>query len=165
VLGICGGYQMLGLRIVDQVESASGEVAGLRWLDVETHFGTTKITRQRQGAALGQRLTGYEIHHGRQHPGAAAGPWVELRDRFGVEPDGASDPGGQVRGTSLHGLFEQDLFRSAFLEDLARRRGRGFVPAGISFAAVRQAHFDRLADLLDAHLDLSAVERIIAEGA
>lgn len=165
VLGICGGYQMLGRRIVDGVESGCGDAAGLGWLDVDTHFGVTKVTRQRDGTALGQRVTGYEIHHGRERPGPAARPWVALRDRAGTGPEGGSDAGGRVRGTSLHGLFEQDLFRSAFLKDVARQRGRRFVPAGISFAAVRQAHFDRLADLLEAHLDLAAVERIIAEGA
>lgn len=164
VLGICGGYQMLGRRIVDRVESGCGDVAGLGWLDVDTHFGVTKVSRQRQGNALGRRLTGYQIHHGRQRPGPAARPWVELRDRFGTETEGASDSSGQVKGTSLHGLFEQDLFRSAFLEELSRRRGRSFAPTGASFASVRQAHFDRLADLLEAHLDLAAVERILAEG-
>jgi adenosylcobyric acid synthase len=165
ILGICGGYQMLGRRIVDRVESGCGEVEGLGWLDVDTRFGVTKVTRQRQGTALGERVTGYEIHHGRERPGPTARPWVALHDRFGVEPEGASDPSGQVRGTSLHGLFERDRFRTAFLEDLSRRRGRDFEDGGISFDVVRQAHLDRLADLLEAHLDLAAVERIIAGGA
>jgi adenosylcobyric acid synthase len=164
VLGICGGYQMLGGRIVDRVESGRGDVQGLGWLDVDTRFGATKVTRQRLGTALGEPVTGYEIHHGRQRPGPSARPWVELRDGVGMEPEGASDPSSQVRGTSLHGLFEQDRFRAAFLEELSRRRGRGFVPARRSFAAVRQAHFDRLADLLESHLDLAALERIIGEG-
>jgi adenosylcobyric acid synthase len=165
ILGICGGYQMLGGRIVDRVESGCGDGQGLGWLDVDTRFGVTKVTRQRHGTALGEPVTGYEIHHGRHRSGPSARPWVELRGRFGMEAEGASDPSSQVRGTSLHGLFEQDRFRAAFLEELSRRRGRGFVPAGTSFDAIRQAHFDRLADLLEEHLDLVALERIIVEGA
>jgi adenosylcobyric acid synthase len=164
VLGICGGYQMLGGRVVDGVESGCGDGQGLGWLDVDTRFHVTKVTRRRDGTALGERVTGFEIHHGRQHPGPSARPWVELRDPPGIEPEGASDSSAQVRGTSLHGLFEQDRFRAAFLEEVSRRRGRGFVPARGSFASVRNTHFDRLADLLERHLDLAAVERIISEG-
>src|SRR5205807_1511422 len=60
-------------------------------------------------------------------------------------------------GTSLHGLFEEDGFRAAFLTEVGRRRGKTFVPAGVSFAAARDAQFDRLADLIEANLDLDAV--------
>lgn len=61
------------------------------------------MARQRQGTALGQQVTGYEIHQGRQRPGPAARPWVELRDRFGTEPEGASDSGDQVKGPACTG--------------------------------------------------------------
>src|SRR5207245_1600646 len=64
ILGVCGGYQMLGRRIVDEVESGRGDVAALGWLDVETVFAPEKTTRQRRGHAMGQHVTGYEIHHG-----------------------------------------------------------------------------------------------------
>ncbi len=67
-------------------------------------------------------------------------------------------------GTSLHGLFERDGFRAAFLTEVGRRAGKTFVPAGVSFAAARDAQFERLADLLEAHLDLAAVDALI-EGA
>ncbi len=66
-------------------------------------------------------------------------------------------------GTNLHGLFEEDGFRGAFLAEVARRRGKEFVPAGVSFGAAREAQFDRLADLLEAHLDTDAVCRIIEQ--
>jgi adenosylcobyric acid synthase len=65
----------------------------------------------------------------------------------------------------LHGLFEQDGFRAAFLTEVGRRRDKTFVPAGVSFAAAREAQFDRLADLLEAHLDMAAVDALIKEGA
>jgi adenosylcobyric acid synthase len=157
VMGVCGGYQMLGRRIVDDVESARGEVDGLGWLDVETTFAPDKVTRQRRGHAMGQRVTGYEIHHGVTTRGPNAHGWVHLDDVHGIGDDGAVDTDGRMVGTSLHGLFEEDGFRAAFLTEVGRRRDRTFVSAGVSFAAARDAQFDRLADLLEAHVDLRAV--------
>ena len=164
VLGICGGYQMLGRTIDDGVESGTGEVEGLGWLDVKTVFAPTKVTRQRRGRAVGpglagQRVSGYEIHHGRV---AGGDSWIELDDAYGREPEGAVE--GNVFGTTLHGLFEDDGFRSGFLAEVARRRGRRFEPSGVSFAAAREAQIDRLADVLEAHLDLAAVEALITQG-
>jgi adenosylcobyric acid synthase len=157
LLGVCGGYQMLGRRIVDNVESGRGDIEGLGWLDVETTFVPDKVTRQRRGHAMGQRVTGYEIHHGVTTRGAGAAGWVHLDDVHGSEDDGAVDRDGRALGTSLHGLFEEDGFRAAFLTEVGRRRDKMFVPAGVSFAAAREAQFDRLADLIEANLDLDAV--------
>ena len=207
VLGICGGYQMLGHHIDDAVESGTGMVEGLGWLPVETRFEVTKVTRQRQGSAYGHALSGYQIHHGRTGPclhgqqaglclpdrqagpclhgrqagprldGQGAGPrldgegagtprpWIALDDAWGTEPDGAVSSDGQVIGTTLHGLFESDAFRSAFLVEVARRAGKAFTPSEVSFHGERLALFDRLADLLEAHLDMAAIDALIAEGA
>ena len=136
VLGICGGYQMLGRTIIDPVESGRS-VDGLGWLPVDTTFEPVKTTRQRRGRALGQRITGYEIHHGRTTPSrdepgfwsitcsidqVIDQKWVYLDDAYGSGGEGVSTGG--VRGTNLHGLFEQDGFRQAFLADLAARRGK-----------------------------------------
>ena len=157
VLGICGGYQMMGTAITDDVESGRGAVEGLGWLDADTVFEPTKVTRQRRGRALGRRVTGYQIHHGRT---TGRGPaWIELDDAYGAGPEGCAD--GPWWGTSLHGLLEADGVRAAFLELVACRRHRRWVPAGVSFAAAREAQWDRLADALEAHLDLAAVERLI----
>jgi adenosylcobyric acid synthase len=144
VLGVCGGYQMLGRRIVDDVESGAGTVEGLGWLDVETTFLPDKVTARRRGTALGCDVTGYEIHHGRVRGGT---PWLDLDG----EPEGSTD-GGRVWGTSLHGLFESDAFRAAFLG----------ITASSSFAAAREAQLDAVADHLEAHLDLAAIERLVA---
>src|SRR4051794_5685452 len=144
VLGVCGGYQMLGTRIVDDVEAACGTVDGLGWLDMETTFAVDKTTRQRRGTAMGQRVSGYEIHHGVTSRGPGAAGWVHLDDVHGADDDGAVAPEGRVLGTSLHGLFEEDGFRAAFLCEVGRRREKTFVPAGVSFAAARDAQFDRL---------------------
>ena len=140
-------------------------IEGLGWLDVKTVFAPDKVTRQRRGRALapglgGQRVSGYEIHHGRVSGGD---PWIELDDAYGREPEGAAE--GPVWGTTLHGLFEDDGFRAAFLAEVARRRGKRFEASGVSFAAAREAQIDRLADVLEAHLDVGAVEALIAEGA
>ncbi len=197
VLGICGGYQMLGRVIVDDVESGRGRVEGLGWLDVETTFAPNKVTRQRRGTALGHRVSGYQIHHGRTTGGT---PWIHLDDAYATEPEGAvlmaagtpvlasesrasrsgaearpgtspaaagagSSPAGGVLGSSLHGLFEEDGFRAAFLADVAARRGKRFVPSGVSFAAAREAQIDRLADVLEASLDVAAIDVLIKEGA
>lgn len=136
VLGICGGYQVLGRTIVDDVESGAGVVEGLGLLDVTTRFEPDKVV-ERWGA------TGYRIHHGRvvAHAGE---PWLD-----GVR-------GGRTYGTSVHGLFEDDAFRERFLADVG---GADYVPAGASFEGARQAQLDRLADLLERHAD---VDRLLA---
>ncbi len=164
VLGICGGYQLLGRTIRDPVESGRGEVAGLGRLDVDTVFEPTKLTRQRRGVSMGQRATGYEIRHGRVTRRNGSPGWIHLDDCYGRGDDGALDAEARVLGTSLHGLFEQDGFRGAFLTEVGRRAGKTFVPAGVSFAAARDTQFERLADLLEAHLDLAALDALI-EGA
>ncbi len=166
VLGVCGGYQMLGRVIVDDVESCRGEVDALGWLDARTRFEPEKLTRQRRGVALGWRVSGYEIRHGRTERGARARPWVQLDDAYGADQEGAAQDGGAeegpVLGTSLHGMFEEDGFRGAFLAEVAGRRGKRFVPAGVSFASARDLQFDRLADLIESHLDMDALEIIIS---
>ncbi len=155
VLGICAGYQMLGEAIVDDVESRAGEVAGLGWLpEVRTVFGGEKVLRQHEGA----QVSGYQIHHGRVAAPAGTG-WVPLDDA----PEGSVRADGRVRGTTLHGVFEHDGFRTAFLADLAERRGKRFRSAGVSFAAARTARFDAVADAIEAHLDVDALLRLVAE--
>ncbi|MDQ2826757.1 MAG: cobyric acid synthase [Actinomycetota bacterium] len=152
VLGICGGYQMMGRTIVDDVESDRGLVEGLGWLDAETVFEPTKITRQRRGVALHQRVAGYQIHHGRV---TGSDPWIRLDDAYGAHPEGSVR--NRMFGTTMHGILEEDGFRGAFLREISP----AFVTGGGSFAAAREAQLDRLADMLEAHLDLAAVERLI----
>jgi adenosylcobyric acid synthase len=161
VLGICGGYQMLGREIIDHVESGRGRVQGLGWLDTSTTFEKEKITRQRRGRAFGQRVSGYEIHHGRVSGRDAK--WIELDDVYGLEDEGAANSDERVLGTSLHGLMEEDGFRGEFLAAVAGRREKKFVPAGVSFAGARQAQLDRLADMVETHVDMAAIETLLSE--
>ncbi|HET6794463.1 MAG TPA: cobyric acid synthase [Acidimicrobiales bacterium] len=156
VLGVCGGYQMLGVRIDDRVEARSPtSVAGLGLLPVATTFDPVKVTRRVSGTALGQPVEGYEIHHGRTSGGD---PWLTLGDGS----EGARSEDGRVYGTSVHGLMENDAFRRAFLHDVARRSGADWQPGPqVCFAEARSRQFDRLADALEAHLDMQAVHTLL----
>jgi len=158
VLGICGGYQMLGLSIDDDVESGVGRCEGLGHLPVRTVFGLEKVVERCAGTSLGHEIVGYRIHHGRVHPEAGR-TFVEVA---GVV-DGVND--GATYGTTVHGLFENDDFRRAFLDMVADRVGKEFVPSPESFADARLARIDRIADTLEAHLDIDALTTLIAEGA
>ena len=164
-LGVCGGFQMLGTTISDPVESAAGEVDALGWLPVRTEFEPEKVVRRRSGRALGHEVEGYQIHHGRVRPRAGAEVWLEL-DRDGIwEPEGIGDIGGRTIGTTLHGIFESDDFRGAFLSELAVRRGRRFAPAATAYAERRESYIDELAEVLRVHLDLEGLWRLMEEGA
>ncbi len=155
VLGICGGYQMLGRRIADPlgVEVPGGsEVAGLGLLDLEVEFDAEKHLARPSGAEPG---TGYQIHHGRV---------VRSGDAFLLADEGSD--AGVVLGTHWHGLLEDDAFRRALLERLAAQAGRsGFrIAPGTSFAAERAAQLDLLGDLVETHLDTRALEHVISHG-
>jgi adenosylcobyric acid synthase len=153
VLGICGGYQMLARTISDEVESRAGTVPGLGLLPADVHFGREKTLGRPVGEALGERVHGYEIHHG----------VVTVDDAAEQFLDGAAS--GSVRGTTWHGALENDGFRRAFLTDVARTTGRRFVVApDTSFAAVREERLDRLGDLVAEHADTDALWRLIESG-
>ncbi|MFI5718341.1 cobyric acid synthase [Nocardia sp. NPDC051750] len=191
LLGICGGYQMLGRRIVDPVESRAGEVAGLGLLDMDVEFAPRKVLCRTTAAGApahpgtaGIVATGYEIHHGRVRR-TVEEPWLHITGRAdaaegagGAECD-ASGPGGgldgpgtegsvrgAVWGTHLHGLLESDEFRRAWLPQVARAAGRtGFIVApGTRVAAVRAAQLDLLADLVAENLEVARLERLLSEG-
>jgi adenosylcobyric acid synthase len=160
-LGICGGYQLLGERIMDRVESDAGEVAGLGLLPVETVFAPGKVLTSPTGIASwlgGVAVSGYEIHHGRTR--ARGGEPVLDSD------DG--DPGCRrdaVVGVAWHGIFEADGFRRAFLGWVATQRGLDWVPGTRPFAAVREQRLDALGDLIADHTDTAALDRLLEEGA
>ena len=167
VLGICGGYQMLGARHPDPdgVESDRGCVPGLGWLDVTTRFEPVKLTRQRRGAALGHRLAGYEIHHGvvsrrRRHRAVdLAGRRLRRhRRRRGRSTDGP------VRRHQPPRPARSRRLPAAFLAAVAGRRRSSWRAAGVSFVAAREAQWDRLADALEASVDIDALVGHIAVG-
>ncbi len=163
VLGICGGYQMLGTVIHDEVESRAGTVPGLGLLPVETRFGAVKTLRSPSGYAGTVPVAGYEIHHGTVKV-TDGQPWFTSRPGDETAAlDGCL--AGPVAGTLWHGIFENDAFRRSYLVQIAGVAGRDFVPtAGTCFAAARQAQFDALADAIDSSIDTDALLRLIENG-
>ena len=132
-----------------------------------TRFLADKQTARRRGRERGSGViaAGYQIHHGRVTLGPSARPWFALEGADGDSDDGARDDDRAVYGTTLHGLFEGDEFRAGFLGAVAARRGKDWVPSGVSFAAARVAQYDRVADACEAHLDLDVLFDIVAAGA
>ncbi|MEU8999863.1 cobyric acid synthase [Streptomyces caniferus] len=161
VLGICGGYQMLGERIEDDIESKAGVVDGLGLLPVRVRFAAEKTLARPVGEALGEPVTGYEIHHGVAE--VTGGDEAFMSDDQGRGLDGCRT--GSVWGTHWHGSLESDGFRRAFLRRVAADAGRAFVPApDTGFAALREEQLDRLGDLIEEHADTGALLRLIEEG-
>ena len=149
---------MLAGQLEDEVESRRGVVDGLGLLPVRVRFGAAKILGRPRGRALGAPVAGYEIHHG-------VAEVIDPAADQGTEPflDGCRR--GAVWGTSWHGALENDEFRRAFLAEVAALAGRDFTPApGTSFAAVREARLDILADLVSRHLDTAALSHLIENG-
>jgi adenosylcobyric acid synthase len=156
LLGICGGFQMLGTTIDDEVESRRGRVDGLGLLPVEFGFAPDKTLARSSGRAWGCAVDGYEIHHG-YVTASKADPLIEPAEGARL---------GHVFGTHWHGTFESDGYRRAFLAEVAGIAGReGFrVAPDTDFAQRREALLDLLADLVEEHLDTAALWRLIESG-
>ncbi len=150
VLGLCGGYQMLGRTIADPdgVEGHAGSVPGLGLLAIDTVLGGDKTTAPAAGMHVGSGtpVSGYEIHLGRSEGEDCARPFLAIDGRA----DGAMSADGLVAGTYMHGLFAGDAFRRAFLAGLGAR-------SAASYEAEVEAVLDGLAAHLAAHLDLDAI--------
>jgi len=153
VVGLCGGYQMLGRVVADPdgTEGRPGEARGLGLLDVATVIAGEKTLTVAAGTdtVTGTAVKGYEMHIGCTEGPDCARPWLTLEDGRG---EGARSADGRVMGTYLHGLFAADAFRHAFLK---RLRGGGF--AGFAYETQIEATLDALARHLEAHLDLDAL--------
>jgi adenosylcobyric acid synthase len=150
LLGICGGYQMLGRSIADPlgIEGPAGEVAGLGLLDVDTRLARSKVLRAVAGTALGAPVTGYEMHMGLTTGADTARPFASLADGAS---DGAIRADGSVIGTYLHGFLGTAEIRRALLERI------GVASAGGDQAATVDAALDDIAEALERHLDLDAM--------
>jgi adenosylcobyric acid synthase len=166
VVGICGGYQMLGQRIIDNhgIESKTPVTIALGLLDVETSFAPEKVTARVSASHLGSGLpvSGYQIHAGRVTRATEAEPLLKIFEREGAVADefeGARSDDGRVIGTSVHGLFDGGQFRRSFLN--AVRAAKGVAPMGEAgsddYAAVRERAYDLMADVAAGHLDLARV--------
>lgn len=150
VLGLCGGYQMLGQGVADPngVEGAPGCAEGLGLLDVETQLSGEKRLEEVAGeSADGLPLKGYEMHMGVTEGPGRLRPFA----RIGGKPEGAVSADGRVTGTYLHGLFADDRQRAAWLSRL------GGTAAGMDYEASVDDVLDRLAAHMERHLDLDAL--------
>ncbi|MFH1774564.1 MAG: cobyric acid synthase CobQ, partial [Methanobacteriota archaeon] len=170
VIGICGGYQMLGRKIIDSgIESERGVFKGLGLLDVETRFEKfKKKTEQVEGkiiashgifsGAEGTKISGYEIHMGRTKLGRKAKPIFNIKGK----KEGAVDDSGLVFGTYLHALFDSPSFRKSFIEfiQFRSRKKRGLT----NYVDVREAwmrSIERASQVVQSSLDMRAIKKII----
>jgi len=170
LIGICGGYQMLGQRISDPQElETGGHVEGLGLLDIETVLEKDKTTHQVEASHVSSlfkdannKLSGYEIHMGRTDYKYGAAPLFEITSRSGKKikvSDGAASPDGKVWGTYMHGIFENDSFRRALLKGL-RAEGSGIDLPERSFKSRKEEGFTRLAEIVRENIDLKKIYRI-----
>lgn len=153
VLGLCGGYQMLGRSIADPlgIEGPPAKVAGLGLLDVETRLAPTKQLRHATGTALGAPVEGYEMHMGETIGPDTDRPFGRLD---GCGPEGAISRDGRVLGTYLHGVLARAEARAALLARI------GAAGAGADYAADVDAALDEIAAALETHLDVDALLRL-----
>jgi adenosylcobyric acid synthase len=150
VLGLCGGFQMLGQSIFDQqgIEGPPSTVDGLRLLDVVTVMNPEKTLALVAGrhCATQTEIAGYEIHLGLTEGPDCDRPVVQIGDR----PEGASSANGRVQGTHVHGLFASDTFRRAWLNSFG-------ISSGLAYEQKVETALEALADHVEQHVDLDAI--------
>ncbi|MCE5335170.1 MAG: cobyric acid synthase [Desulfobacteraceae bacterium] len=180
VVGLCGGYQMMGTVVRDPhgVESALEKIAGLGLLDMETEMYTDKVTSQVEASVIAGSgafagcadvISGYEIHMGRSVSCGGAEPLFRINRRDGRPedaPDGLARPDGTAWGTYMHGIFDNDGLRNIFLEDLARKCGK-LLPSSsgsFSYRLWKDEQYDLLADRVGTHVDVDRILDILLKG-
>lgn len=178
IVGICGGYQMLGKELHDplQTESDVRSTKGLGLLNIITTFEPEKITSQVTAVvngnglllenSTGQEVTGYEIHMGRSELGAGVQYAFEIQERSGEKvtfKDGAVNSAGNILGTYIHGIFDNDLLRRNILNNI--RKLKGWMPLDTnsiwSVKQQREKDFDRLADVVRSNLNMQLIYQMI----
>jgi adenosylcobyric acid synthase len=169
LVGLCGGFQMLGERLEDPqgVESSRAESPGLEFLPMVTRFHQDKALYQVEAVhtETGLALQGYEIHMGESRPLHDHRSVVQIRTRNGQAVDlldGAQDVSGRVWGCYIHGLFDNDAFRQQFLADV---RAAFDLPAPQGSMAESDSPYERLADAFEQHIDMALLEKILDRGA
>jgi adenosylcobyric acid synthase len=156
-MGICGGLQMLGTAIHDPhgIEGTAGSSAGLGYLDYSTTLQPHKQLRNVQGklAQSNHAVRGYEIHAGISEGHALSFPFAQLDDG---RSDGAVSPDGKIMATYLHGIFEMPAALTALLQWAGLR-----APQAFDYHAIREQNIERLADTLEAHLDMPYIMKLL----
>ncbi|MFA1281932.1 cobyric acid synthase [Citrobacter telavivensis] len=174
IVGICGGYQMLGETIIDEVESGLGTLPGLGLLDTVTHFAQRKTTTQVTAtmssalpdwlsAASGLPVRGYEIHMGETTLNGGCRSVMQLQKHGENVADGAVTADGRVFGTYLHGLFDSDGFTRALINGLRERKGLALLDPAFQYAQYKSQQFDLLADAMRQHIDIEKIYTIMQQ--
>jgi adenosylcobyric acid synthase len=172
VVGICGGYQMLGLTISDpfMTDGDMREAEGMGLLPVTTVMEQEKQTVQVTARTLTSglwdgniELSGYEIHMGRTKKKTGVSSAFQVRSAGGSREDGAQSPNQRVWGTYLHGLFDSDAFRKSFLDGI--RKHKGMVASAVgSYEQLKQDGFEKLAAIVRASIDMQKLYAILQNG-
>lgn len=164
LFGICGGYQLLGRRLLDPdgVESQLGEIAGLGFLDIETVFRKSKRTKQVQARQGSYCLSGYEIHMGETKILGQEEAFAVIEDEGGRHLDGAVSRDGHIQGTYLHGIFANQEWTRAYLNQIRSEKGLAPLPiSGLSMAERKEQAYNQLADQLRSSLDMKRIYQIL----
>lgn len=176
VVGICGGYQMLGEKIFDPLhtESEVDAIAGLGLLPITTEFAATKVTRQvravcEQNGFLGckksfKNLVGYEIHMGKTQYIGEVTPAFTIIERSGEKadmPDGVVSASGSVLGTYIHGIWDDDEYRRAILNVLRERKGLSPLPVSQSLKTRKENAYNRLAQTVRESLNMELIYKMV----
>ena len=174
VLGVCGGYQMLGETIIDEVESGLGTQPGLGLLNTVTHFAQHKTTTQVTAtlapglpawlaATAGLAVRGYEIHMGETELRDGCRSLMQLHKNGLSVADGAVSDDGLAFGTYLHGLFDSDEFTRALVNGLRQRKGLAALDSDFEYAQYKSRQFDLLADAMRQYIDIEKIYAIMRQ--
>lgn len=178
IVGICGGYQILGNKLCDPegVECGIHEIEGLGLLDIETVFQNQKVTTQTKGIIqadlpgylknlAGKKIKGYEIHMGVSKPGQGVKPLLSIHKKLDQEvqyAEGAINWQGNVIGTYLHGLFDEIDFTRSLLNHIRQQKGLDSKETEItSFQAFKEQEYDKMAQVVRESVDLEAIYQMI----
>lgn len=173
IFGICGGYQMLGKEIIDEIGSESNieKIEGLGLLPLVTKFESQKTTTLSEGVdtIFGAKVKGYEIHMGRTGYLEETTPLVKITKRdglnFTMEVDGAMSSDMTVFGTYLHGIFDNGIFTRNLLNKVRLNRGKAVYSQEVKdFWDYKESEIDKLADIVRANLNMETIYKIIEEG-
>jgi len=169
IVGICGGYQMLGTEMVDKhhVESNRKVQSGLNLLDTKTVFTQEKTTTQAVAKRHDQVLYGYEIHMGETTLGSQAKPFSVITENNGQateREDGAINADGSVWGTYLHGIFDNTVWARQLLDQLRHKKGlKSLTEVHQSMAEYKEQQYEKLAKVFKQHVDMQKIQQIIAD--
>lgn len=175
IVGICGGYQILGNQLSDpdHTESAITDIHGLGLLDIDTVFESEKTTTQVKGQISsefisnlkGKEIAGYEIHMGVTTLGEHAKPFVEITEQLDEKVsilDGAISDNGKIFGSYIHGIFDDIEFTRAFLNEIRAEKGLDGVDSKVqSFEDFKELEYEKLADVVRKHVDIDKVYEIV----